>query len=118
MKPLKDKKITIYQTIGSTTAGGFPQYKYRPIHPGQVWAYVRDMSSEEYYNAQVHGTREEAVFIVNWREDITALMRIVYKGVWYEIKRVDAYEGYKDDLKLFAVRTTTPKNENILPYEA
>ncbi len=118
MKPLKDKKITIYEVITESTSGGFYHSKYRPITPGRVWAYMRDMSTEEYNTSFMSGTKEEAVFTVNWRSDIKALMHIVYKGVWYEIKRVDAYEGYKDELKLFVVRTHTPKDEDILPYEA
>lgn len=117
MKPMKDKKITIYRAIGENVSG-FTKYQYQPIHTGQLWAYVRDMSMEEYSTAQIYGTKEEAVFTVNWRADIKALMRIVFKGVWYEIKRMDGFEGYKDDLKLFVVRTHTPKDEDILPYEA
>lgn len=116
MKPLKDKKITIYRSIGENVSG-FVKYKYQPIHPGQVWAYARDMSTEEYNSAHIHGTTEEAVFTVNWRADIKALMRIVYKGVWYEIKRVDAFEGYKDDLRLYVTRTNTPQAGDVLAYQ-
>ena len=51
MKPLKDKKITIYAEITDENGTGYTEIKYRPIHPGTVWAYMRDMSAREYYAA-------------------------------------------------------------------
>jgi len=42
---------------------------------------------------------------------------IEYKGVFYDITRVDTFEGYKEDLKLFAaLLATQPKPSEILPF--
>jgi len=47
-KPLKDKKIIIYEV---EEGGGFSRPKYKPIHPGQLWAYARQLSAKEFWEA-------------------------------------------------------------------
>jgi len=116
MKPLKDKKITIYNYCTIEDENGFYVSKYRPIHSGELWAYVRGLSAEEYNNSHMAGTSEEAIFTINWRPDVEALMCVVYKGKWYQIKRVDAFEGYKDDLRLYVASMTAPKAGDVIPY--
>lgn len=39
---------------------------------------------------------------MNWRNDIDKDMRIEYNGKFYDITRIDVFEGYKEDLKVFA----------------
>lgn len=46
-------------------------------------------------------TTEEVVFVINCRTDITTENVILYKGVKYNIVRVDVFEGYKSDLTLY-----------------
>lgn len=44
---------------------------------------------------------EEALFVINWRGDITPRNVIRFKGVDYDITRVDTFEGYMQDLTLY-----------------
>ncbi len=41
------------------------------------------------------------MFVINYRTDITTENVILYKGVKYNIVRVDVFEGYKSDLTLY-----------------
>lgn len=119
MKLLKDKKIIIYK--GEAKIGVEPGSNYRPIHPGKLWAYVRQISSKEYYLMSATEVEEEIMFAINWRSGFTALsskgLYVVYGGNWYNITRVDTYEGYKDTLKLYGKTTAAPSDSNILEYE-
>ena len=109
---LKDKKITIYRRESSTNSNGFPAYGYKPIHPGKLWAYFRQIGGSQYYAAKQMQIEEEAMFCVNWREDLTldaaVVLFIEYNGTWYSIQRVDTFEGYKSDICLYS---------NSLKYE-
>ena len=44
---------------------------------------------------------QEVMFVINYRTDITTENVILYKGVKYNIVRVDVFEGYKSDLTLY-----------------
>jgi len=115
---LKDKKITIYRTITARDEWGSQISSYQPIHPGKLWAYVRQLSATEYFAAAQVQNKEEMLFTVNWRPDITPKMYIEYKGVWYDIKRVDTFEGYKESLHLYASQMPDPPDpKDIIPYE-
>lgn len=114
---LKDKKITIYKTAVTIDDVGERITVYQPIHPGKLWAYVRQLSAKEYFAAAAVQNKEEMLFTVNWRADITPQMYVEYKGVWYDIQRVDTFEGYKENLHLYAAEEIRPPSENsIIPY--
>ena len=114
---LKDKKIIIYKAVYTKNEIGEQIAKYQPIHPGKLWAYVRQLSAKEYFAAAAVQNTEEMLFTVNWRPDITPQMYIEYKGVWYDIKRVDTFEGYKENLHLYASQTLRPPDpDDIIPY--
>jgi SPP1 family predicted phage head-tail adaptor len=115
---LKDKKITIYKKIIGQNEIGDQIVAYQPIHPGKLWAYVRQLSAKEYFAAAAVQNKEEMLFTVNWRADISPKMYIEYKGVWYDIQRVDTFEGYKENLHLYASQTLhSPGASDIIPYE-
>lgn len=118
-KMLKDKKIIIYEAVDVTKPGRQPTYKWRPIHPGGLWAYVRQLSTEELYRSKAEWTQDTMVFGINWRPDIITLSHgIGYKGEFYKIVRVDTYEDYKDTIKLYGTqRLTRLKDDEFLPYE-
>jgi len=43
--------------------------------------------------------------VVNWRDDVSAVdCFIEFRGIFYNITRVDMFEGYKQGLKVFAAR--------------
>ncbi len=114
---LKDKKIIIYKAVYTENEIGEQIAKYQPIHPGKLWAYVRQLSAKEYFAAMAVQNSEEMLFTVNWRPDINPQMYIEYKGVWYDIKRVDTFEGYKENLHLYASQTLRPPDpDDIIPY--
>ena len=114
---LKDKKITIYKKVITEDDWGNRISSYQPIHPGKLWAYVRQLSAKEYFAAAAVQNTEEMLFTVNWRPDITPQMYIEYKGVWYDIQRVDTFEGYKENLHLYASQTIhAPRESDIIPY--
>ena len=79
-------------------------------HTGRfIWAF---------YASQALQQKEDMFFTVNWRNDISAADCFIgYKGIIYDITRIDTFEGYKDDLKLYALMLATqPKSGEILPY--
>lgn len=117
----KDKKIIIYQVISEQDSDGYNTSVYRPIHPGKLWAYVRQLSATEYFAAAALQVTEEMLFSVNWRADLIAEnvreYYILYKGVWYDIQRIDVFEGYKSDIQLYTKVTRAPAANEIKPYE-
>ena len=78
-----------------------------PIHPGRIWAYVRQLSANEFFAARAVQQTEEMLFVLNWRPDLDPDYFIEYNGVFYNITRVDTFEGYKEDLKIYAARLAT-----------
>jgi len=122
-KHLKDKKIRIYQEVdGGFNAGGFPlPGGWKPIHPGKLWAYARHLSAKEFWDAGMHTeqNQEERFFTINWRNDVTPDMMIRYKDTWFDIVRVDTFEDYKGDVKLYvkeAIGGRVPREGEILPF--
>jgi len=101
-KLLKDKKIEILEGRNVAEPGNMPRYEWTPIHEGKLWAYVRHLSAREYYAAKAVQAEEEMLFIINWRNDITTDMIIKYKNRYFYIIRIDTFEGYKGDIKIYA----------------
>ena len=100
---LKDKKITILEKgLISDGEGGFIE-GWAPIPGGEnVWAYYRQTSGKELFEAATVNAKEEVVFEINWRKDIDTTMRIEFRGRQYQITRIDDFEGYKEGLKIYA----------------
>jgi hypothetical protein len=43
------------------------------------------------------------LFVLDWRDDVSATECFIeYRGVFYDVTRVDAFEGTKDDLRVYA----------------
>lgn len=100
---LKDKKIEILAPTYETDPEGFQTESLTPIAP-PLWAYSRQLSGKEVYAAASILAVEEVQFTVNWRDDITTAHVIRFKGVDYDITRVDPFEGYKSDIALYCKR--------------
>lgn len=98
---LKDKKIRILQYIHSTDEYGFGLDEWRPIHSGRLWAYYRQLSGSEFFSSAMVNETEDVVFTANHRTDVSSEMLIEYGGKYYEITRIDDFEGYKDDLNIY-----------------
>ena len=100
---LKDKKIEILAVTHTQDPEGYSIETLTPIAP-PMWAYFRQLSGKEVYAAASIHAVEEVQFVINWRDDITTAHVIRFKGVDYDITRVDPFEGYKNDIALYSKR--------------
>lgn len=100
---LKDKKIELLQQVTNRDNEGFAQTTLQPVGT-PVWAYFRQLSGKEVFAAATTNYKEEVLFTINHRMDITTAHVVRYKGVLYDITRVDTFEGYKEDLTLYCSR--------------
>jgi len=98
---LKDKKIEILAMTTIKDPDGFSTKVLTPIAP-PLWAYFRQLSGNEVYAAKAVQATEEVLFTINYRTDITTANVIRFRGVNYDITRIDTFEGYKADLTLYA----------------
>ena len=68
---------------------------------GTVWAYFRHLSGKEVFAAATVNYKEEVLFQVNYRTDLTTANVIQYNVRLYNITRIYTVEGYKQDLTLY-----------------
>lgn len=68
-----------------------------------VWAYFRQLSMKELYSVTTQ-LDEEVLFQIGYRANVTTSHMILFRGVQYDIVRIDPFEGYKADLKLYCKR--------------
>jgi SPP1 family predicted phage head-tail adaptor len=104
MNHVKTKKITIMKYTVTYNELGEEIKAWLPL-PGceNIWAYYRQLSGKEYWTARaVLTTAEEVVFEINYRTGLDTTMRILFRGQYYNITRIDDYEGNKEDIKLYA----------------
>lgn len=104
-KPIKDKKITILTRIMSENELGETTYIDGPLPGGEnIWAYYRHISAQEENLLHTINVKVEALFIINWRNDIDETMKIKFRDEVYNISRIDDFEGYKRDLRIYAYK--------------
>lgn len=100
---LKDKKIEILAAVNVSNGSGYFTETLTSIGP-PVWAYFRHLSGKEIFAASTQMAVEEVLFTINCRPDITPTHVIRYNGALYDITRVDTFEGYREDLTVYAKR--------------
>lgn len=102
----KDKKITILARQEYENAAGETSTKVMPLPNGEnIWAYYRQASTSELAMvAQTKLIQVDVIFKVNWRDDLDTTMEILFRNEKYEITRIDDFEGYKNDLTIYATR--------------
>jgi head-tail adaptor len=66
-----------------------------------VWAYFRQLSGNEIHANKATFPTEEVLFVVNWRADLSSELVVRFRGVDYDVARVDVFEGYKADVGLY-----------------
>ena len=99
---LKDKKISIFGYVIEMDKWNQPIEIWAPLPNGEnIWAYVRHLSGREIFTAKQVQSEEEMLFVINWRDDIDTTNVIEYQGKEYDVTRIDTFEGYKDDLKIY-----------------
>ena len=102
---LKDKKIEILAAVNTINENGYAVETLQAVCP-PVWAYYRQLSGKEYYAANAENVQEEIMFQINYRNDLTTRHVIRYRGILWDITRIDDYEGHKEDLKVYCKRKT------------
>lgn len=91
---------------GLRNENGFNEEEYVKIHEGKLWAYYRQTSAKELIISMTNHYTEEAIFIINWMQDIDPRRDVIlYNHHVYDINRVDDYEGYKGDLRISVKRS-------------
>ena len=122
-KHLKDKKIVIYKSVEGKDADGFPFSGYMRVHKSvNLWAYFKQLSGSLFYASATTNTKEECLFYINYTDVLDRTRpqdyKIDYKGLVYELTRIDPYEDYKRDLALYAKLTTDKiSSDQILEYD-
>ena len=96
---LKDKEIELLRQVHTRDEMGITTTTLESM--GTVWAYFRHLSGKEVFAAATVNYKEEVLFQVNYRTDLTTANVIRYNGRLYNITRIDTFEGYKQDLTLY-----------------
>ncbi|SCC50690.1 MULTISPECIES: phage head closure protein [Priestia] len=101
MKYIKDKKLTILEMAANS--GPEPGETARPLKNGEnIWAYYRQASANEIAMFSTTVYKVEVIFKIAWRNDIDTTMKVLFRGKEYAINRIDDFEGYKQDLTIYA----------------
>ena len=98
---LKDKKIELLRQVHTRDEMGFTKTILESM--GTVWAYFRHLSGKEVLAAATVNFKEEVLFQIGYRVDLTTANMVRYNGTLYNITRIDTFEGYKEDLTLCCV---------------
>lgn len=110
---LKDKRLSVWSYTTQTIKGVTTKVYHKEY--SLIWAYYRHNGG----NATLTGTsikvydeNAAALFVINKRPvNITWL--VIYNHKIYEITRVDDYEGYQDDIKVYC---KLANNQNFSSY--
>ena len=95
---LKDKRVEIQESryVSDKYGNRIKQL----VTVATVWAYFRQLSMKEIYGVTTQ-VQEEVLFQIGYRADLTTNYVVKFRGIDYEILRIDTFEGYKKDLKLY-----------------
>lgn len=109
----KDKKVKIIESYSKRDSIGQTISGYRYITNKSIWAYARQLSQDQIYQAGLHSIDENRFFVLNYRSDLAVYDFIEYKGKFYTITRLDTKDDYNGELFVYvkdAPRGDTPKN--------
>ena len=110
---LKDKRLSVWEYT-STSSYGVTQKRYTPIYR-LIWCYYRHNGGNATLTGsslKVYDENAAALFIINKRP-LNIGWLIVFNHKIYEITRIDDYEGYKDDVKVYCKLAT---NQSFSSY--
>lgn len=79
-------RITIQQKVNGKDALG--QTVDQWVDVCTVRAEIRDMSGKEYQSSQAEQVQTDCKILIRYRKDITADMRVLCNGTYYDIKAV------------------------------
>lgn len=96
----KDKKVRLIARFASASEpGGMPRSKYEYI--AECWAYTRQLSQDQIFEAAHFGKEETRLFVLNYRNNLKIYDIIEYKGNYYEITRLDTQDDYNGELFVY-----------------
>jgi len=110
---LKDKKIKLITKTSERDSIGQTITAYKYISNKKLWAYARQLSQDQIFQAAAYSVDETRFFVINNRKDLAVYDFIEYKGKYYSITRIDTRDDYNGDMFLYvkdAPRGDTPKN--------
>ena len=112
---LKDKKI---QLITKIIDKDYVELGYKYIVDGYVWAYAKQLSQDQIYEARTHGEAENRLFVLNYRTDLKLYDFIAYKDKYYTITRIDTTDDYNTDMYIYTIDTPMgDTREDIQPAD-
>ncbi|MFC7518697.1 phage head closure protein [Herbaspirillum sp. GCM10030257] len=85
-----DKRVTLEELTQGKDASGGRISTWTPVTQGTIAARVLPMNGNERSTTSKGGEVSEArtEFAIRYRPGVTSLMRVVYKGAYYNIKHV------------------------------
>lgn len=108
MNEIKDRKISIFEIKSERNLKGDEVKVKRYVHGHErLWAYVRELSEQEKFEAKAVGLEQSILFKVNHNVKIKAGQYLEFCNKTYVIKSVDGFEYYKCDLTLRAEQVKT-----------
>ena len=123
---LKDKRVRLAGVVKSVDHAGFTSDGFMPLHPGDgmVWAYYRTAGGSTYWASDALQAKCDAIFVIGYDAIVAHTpsfddLRIEYAGALWEVTRVDAFEGYRRDLTLYATRKSSGRGMSpMVAYDA
>ncbi len=114
-KYLKDKKAEVFEIVYDD----YDDEYWRPITPAPMWCYTRLVSESKKFEARIVDESIERYFVFNYNAKIEVDSIIRYKGVWYQVERVDTQDDYRGDMHVTVrecPKGDLPDERRILPY--
>ncbi len=85
-----NRKIELQQLVKTPTAtGGFTQSW---VSVATLWAKIKNTSGSELLHADQLGATSFSDFTIRYRANINELMKIVYRGIDYQIRHINNIE--------------------------
>ena len=116
----KDKQVRLIQHYSAINANGYPVAGYKYLVNGSVWAYARQLSQDQIFQAQAYGSNETRLFVLNYRNDLRLYDLVEYKGKYYTVTRLDTTDDYNTELYVYvkdAAAGDTPRQGQIEPAD-
>ena len=109
----KDKRVKLITKYSYQDSIGVRRTGYRYIVDGSIWAYARQLSQDQIFNAAQYGESESRLFVLNYRNDLKLYDFIEYRGAYYSITRLDTTDDYRGELFVYvkdSAQGDTPKD--------
>jgi SPP1 family predicted phage head-tail adaptor len=85
-----NRKIELQQLVKTPTAtGGFTQSW---VSVATLWAKIKNTSGSELLHADQLGATSFSDFTIRYRANINELMKIVYRGIDYQVRHINNIE--------------------------